>query len=60
VHKKHKRITASVLCSVVLPHALLEKAKRLAPPSLRSNVNRLVVVSLEGSSLGVVASVSKT
>ena len=47
VHKNHKRTTASVRCSVVLPHALLDEAKRLAPPSLRSNVNRLVVVSLE-------------
>jgi hypothetical protein len=39
--------TKTVRRSVALPKALVDQVTALAPPALRHNLNRLVIVSLE-------------
>ena len=39
--------TATLRRSVALPSALINELKSVAPPELRSNLNRLVILSLQ-------------
>ena len=44
---KSRQTGSRIRRSVVLSTALVEEARRNAPPELRDNLNRLVVVALE-------------
>jgi metal-responsive CopG/Arc/MetJ family transcriptional regulator len=44
---KQSRPTTTLRRSVALPSALLRELNSVAPPELRANLNRLVIVSLQ-------------
>jgi len=44
---KRSRPTTTLRRSVALPSALLRELNSVAPPELRANLNRLVIVSLQ-------------
>jgi len=44
---KRRRLVSTVRRSVALPRALIGELNCVAPPELRTNLNRLVIVSLQ-------------